>query len=206
MLNIAATDSTLLWQRYLSGDAKALENILRLHYNLLYKYGKQFTRDTEAVKDCIQDLFLFLWKNRTTINETPAVANYLVKSLRNRLRRHLSAKKLVLGSEDDFSFNMLPDQAASSEAKLVLEEESQALSLKIQRSIASLSRRQQEIIYLKFYLNANTKEISEIMGIGRQSIYNLLNEAINKLGNNDKKHFYDALSIAVIATFSEILK
>ncbi|MEZ2444594.1 RNA polymerase sigma factor [Chitinophaga sp. RCC_12] len=206
MPNIHVTDSTLLWQRYLSGDAKALENILRLHYNLLYKYGKQFTPDTEAVKDCIQDLFLFLWKNRTAINETPAVANYLVKSLRNRLRRHLSAKKLVLGSEDDFSFNMLPDQAASSEAKLVLQEESQTLAIKIQRSIASLSRRQQEIIYLKFYLNANTKEISEIMGIGRQSIYNLLNEAIKKLGNNDKKHFYDALSIAVIATFSEIVK
>jgi RNA polymerase sigma factor (sigma-70 family) len=200
------TDTTLLWKCYLSGDAKALENILRLHYNLLYKYGKQFTPDTEAVKDCIQDLFLFLWKNRSTISETPAVANYLVKSLRNRLRRHLSAKKLVLGGEDDFTFSMTPDHTATSEEKLIFQEESQALALRIQRSIATLSRRQQEIIYLKFYLNANTQEISEIMGIGRQSIYNLLNEAINKLGNNENKHFNDALSLAIVATFSGILK
>jgi RNA polymerase sigma factor (sigma-70 family) len=206
MLYLPKTDIALLWKRYLSGDAKALEHILRLHYNLLYKYGKQFTPDTESVKDCIQDLFLFLWKNRSTISETPAVSNYLVKSLRNRLRRHLSAKKLVLGGEDDFSFSSIPDHPISSETKLILQEASQELTLKIQRGIASLTRRQQEIIYLKFYLNASPKEIAEMMGIGRQSIYNLLNEAINKLGNIADLHFHDTLSMAILAAITGIIK
>jgi RNA polymerase sigma factor (sigma-70 family) len=206
MSDLPGTDIVLLWKRYLDGDAQALENILRIHYNLLYKYGKKFTPDAESVKDCIQDLFLFLWQNRNNISETPAVSNYLIKALRNRLRRHLSAKKLVLGGEEDFSFRSIPDNTASSEARLVSQEESNALTLKMREGIASLSHRQQEIIYLKFYLNVRPGEISEIMGIGRQSVYNLLNEAISRLGKIAEMHFNNALSLAILAAITAFLK
>jgi len=66
--DIASED---LWGLFLSGDAHALDVLVKRHYNLLYIYGSKFTYDTCLVKDCIQDLFLDLWRKRMSINHTP---------------------------------------------------------------------------------------------------------------------------------------
>ena len=61
------------WDLYLTGDAAALETLMKRHYQTLYNYGSRFTKDHELIKDHIQELFfrsgkivpvykaLFLW-------------------------------------------------------------------------------------------------------------------------------------------------
>lgn len=197
-------ESYNLWKRYLSGEGDALESILRNHYNLLVQYGKKFTDDTDLVKDCIQALFLSLWQNRVTIHETSSVPNYLLKSLRNRLQRELSKNKNVISIDDKFmEFKQNYRSELSPEAKLILEEQTYLLAEKVKLGIESLSRRQQEIIYLRFYLNATSEEISEIMGISRQSVYNLLNESIGNLKKISEIHFKTIFtSIVLIISIS----
>jgi RNA polymerase sigma factor (sigma-70 family) len=51
----------------------------------------------------------------------------------------------------------------------------------MRKVLASLSRRQQEVIYLRFYVDADLEEIAEIMSLNRQSVYNLLHDALKKL-------------------------
>jgi RNA polymerase sigma factor (sigma-70 family) len=201
-------ESCNLWKRYLSGEREALEDILRSHYNLLIQYGKKFTGDKSLVKDCIQDLFLSLWKNRNTIHETPSVANYLVKALRHKLQRKLSrSKNLISVDNGSLEFRNAFQTELSPEAKLILEEQTYLLAEKIKQGITSLSGRQQEIIYLRFYLNASAGEIAEIMGISRQSVYNLLNESIGRLKKISEAHFKAILaSVILIITTSSSMR
>src|SRR6185436_17141094 len=61
--------------------------------------------------------------------------------------------------------------------KQIAEEKGQ----KLRKTLSLLSKRQKEIIYLKYYQHLDHGQIAEIMNISRQSVYNLLHEVINKL-------------------------
>ncbi|MBO9205217.1 MULTISPECIES: RNA polymerase sigma factor [Niastella] len=183
-----------LWKQFLPGDHLALDTIVKRHYNLLYQYGCKFTRDAALVKDCIQDLFLYLWHRRNTINETASVEHYLMKALRRRLARALSKS----GSMEGIGFLEFKDVAASPDEQLIQQEQKAALADKIKKCILQLSRRQQEIIYLRFYLNASAADIADIMQLNRQSVYNLLNDALNKLRQHTGAYFKPAMALSII--------
>ena len=44
-----------------------------------------------------------------------------------------------------------------------------------------LPKRQREVIYLKYYYNLNTKQISEVMEVNYQSVVNFMHKAIKRL-------------------------
>lgn len=175
-------ENLVLWNNFRAGDADAFGELMRLHYNDLYNYGSRFTREAELVKDCIQDLFLVLWKNRTTINETSFVKYYLLKSLRRKLNKEITKRKNSLVTVySEFEFGGLFIHGQSVEQKIILEENLSALAIKMRRMLANLSRRQQEVIYLRFYMDADIEEIADIISLNRQSVYNLLHDALKRL-------------------------
>jgi RNA polymerase sigma factor (sigma-70 family) len=57
----------------------------------------------------------------------------------------------------------------------------------MRQALSGLSKRQQEVIYLRFYVDADIDEIAEIMGLNRQSVYNLLHEGLKKLKKSSGK-------------------
>lgn len=175
-----------LWNQFRSGNADAFGELIRIHYQDLFNYGTRFTKDEELVKDCIQDLFLALWKNRLTISETSFVKYYLLKSLRRGLNKAFDKRKHAgawneLYFEALFNEARLPQNTQSAENKIVMEEELSELSQKMRKVLANLSKRQQEVIYLRYYLDADIEEIAEIMSLNRQSVYNLLHDALKRL-------------------------
>lgn len=183
-----------LWTQFLPGDHLALDAIVKRHYNLLYQYGCKFTRDAALVKDCIQDLFLFLWYKRHAVNETASVEHYLMKALRRRLERALTKA----GSTQGMGFLDFKDAAATPDDHLIQQEQKTALADRIKKCILQLSKRQQEIIYLRFYLNASAADIADIMQLNRQSVYNLLNDALNKLRQQTGAYFKPAMALTII--------
>lgn len=166
------------WSDFLGGDKTALDRIVKTHYNLLYNYGRKFTADADLVKDCIQELFLTLWKNRSSLGLTASVRNYLLKAMRRRLQEALAkAGNRQVDAVEFLALSPYP----SPEADRLQQEHQAALNEKIVQAFSGLSRRQQEIIYLRFYLEADAMEIAHIMGLNRQSVYNLLKSALDRL-------------------------
>lgn len=191
------TNCEHLWNKFLQGDANALDALVKRHYNLLYQYGCRFTGDTGLVKDCIQDLFLFLWRKRLSIRETPSVRNYLVKALRRRLERALS-KNSASFMPGNGIIEFMAGYEPPAETGIIAKEQSAELVDTIRKGIASLSRRQQEIIHLRFYLNADAAEIADIMQLNRQSVYNLLHDAIRQLRVTSELHFKTVINISTL--------
>ncbi len=173
-------EDLVLWNKFRNGDAAAFGEIMHLHYNDLYNYGTRFTKETELVKDCIQDLFLTLWKNKSTINETSFIKYYLLKSLRRKLGKELDKKKYAYAYREP-EFENLFNETSTTEQAIELKETLSAFSLRVRKMLAHLSKRQQEVIYLRFYMDADIEEIAEIISLNRQSVYNLLHESIKKL-------------------------
>jgi RNA polymerase sigma factor (sigma-70 family) len=179
-------EDLFLWNEFRSGNAEAFGALIRVHYPDLFQYGTRFTKNKELVKDCVQDLFLELWANRETISETSFVKYYLLKSLRRRLNKKIGRSRYT-GSWEELHFESLFNGSPSIEVSIIREENLAELVRKMRQALAGLSKRQQEVIYLRFYLDADIDEIAEIIGLNRQSVYNLLHEGMKKLKNSSGK-------------------
>ena len=170
---------TALWQQLKNGEKQALEKIYRQEVKALLLYGKKFSNDEQLVEDCIQDLFIELWKNRATLGATNSIRPYLLISLRRKIIRNISQSKKRFSQNEPEEYQFQMDFAI--EDLIIQKELSTEQSAKLKTALASLSKRQQEALYLKYYSEMDYKDIAEIMGINYQSIRNLIFRALKLL-------------------------
>ncbi len=171
-----------LWEKFCKGDREALSVIYRGHIDHLYQYGMHFCRDSERVKDCLQDLFQTLWLDREQISSNVEnVKYYLIASLRRRLLRSLQKSKRNYTETvfDSFDFELIPPR----EDDIIQGETYQQHLYLLHKGIATLSRRQREAIYLRFYQNLSYDETAKLMSMKVESVYNLISKAVGLLKN-----------------------
>jgi RNA polymerase sigma factor (sigma-70 family) len=71
----------------------------------------------------------------------------------------------------------------SIETELILQEDQKQKVLRLNTLINALSARQREVIHLRFFDELDHDQIADMMGLNRQSVYNLLHETIRRLRN-----------------------
>lgn len=180
-------DEILYWQQLRDGQRSGLEGLYTSFSQELFRYGMAVQADRSLVKDCIQELFINLWKYRKTLKDTNNVKIYLCKSLSNRIFRELSLEK-KRNEHDPLEVY----ESLYSSQELPIEEEEVS---KLRDVVGKLPLRQREIIQYVFFDKLSSEEISDRMGIAVQSVYTLTWKAINKL----KKAFLFILSVLFIS-------
>ncbi|MFK7982653.1 MAG: RNA polymerase sigma factor [Saprospiraceae bacterium] len=169
----------LLWKQLKDGNKSALERIYSTYISSLLKYGRKFSRNDQVIEDCIQDLFIELWKNREGLGMTDSIQRYLLVALRRKVIRHIDkSKKRVSDTEPtelDFEVVIAVDQ------KLIALELSEERAAQVKAAMGNLSKRQKEVIYLKYVSGLDYEDIGEIMGLNYQSVRNLVSGALKKL-------------------------
>jgi RNA polymerase sigma factor (sigma-70 family) len=168
------------WNAFRAGDDAAFGEIAREHYRSLFNYGIKFSKDREFVKDCIQDLFLELWTKRETIGDTEFVKFYLLKSLRRKIHRE-SMRQNRLADEDELDFDAESAGETSIEEQIIAGETSEELIKTLNQQLVLLTKRQQEIIYLRFFENMDNESVAQVMSISKQAVANLLYRTIQEL-------------------------
>jgi RNA polymerase sigma factor (sigma-70 family) len=178
------------WLRRLQqNDEQALTAIMHHYYADLYNYGARFTADDAMVRDCIQEVFISLWQRRDNVTTILSPKYYLLRAVKNKVLKALHKNKTradgiqLQGDEYDFHLEF------SVERFIVEKQVSDEKAAALRRTLEKLSRRQQEVIYLKYYQHLDHAQIAELMNISRQSVYNLLHESILKLRNLWKVEF-----------------
>ena len=167
------------WRRFKDGDIKALESIYRQHIESLMHYGLRITPDTDLIKDSMQDLFIELWKSRENLADTHEPKFYLFRALRNKLSRALSQQSFVSEGEMQLSTQYL--QTEHIELEIAAREQELQNRLTLQQSLEKLPKRQQEVIYLRFYHNFPYEIIASTMDMNYQSVLNLVQRALKNL-------------------------
>ncbi len=69
-----------LWKRFLKGDDRAYTELYNLYIDDLFAYGMHFTTNRESVKDCIQEVFISLYKDRSKQRKVNNIKSYLFVS------------------------------------------------------------------------------------------------------------------------------
>ena len=129
-----------LWERFCKGDRDALGTIYRGNVDDLFHYGMHFCRDSEMVKDCLQDLFQCLCLEREHISsDVQNIRYYLLCSLRRRLLRSLIKyrKSTINSLSSSFDFELIPPQ----EEIIIQNETYHQQVTQLRDGIATLTRR-----------------------------------------------------------------
>ena len=173
-------DEAELWNSFRSGKREALDSIFERYARALYSYGRNITADQDLISDSLQDLFLELWITRSRLStEVNSIKYYLIKALRRKILRKLSAARAQAGQpipenySDEIEFNI--------ESNLIQAQLSKELASQLKTSVASLSKGQQEAIYLRFYENMSYDEVASVMHTNVKAVYNLIGKAIHSL-------------------------
>lgn len=175
----AEFDNTLLWAAVQAGDSAAFQHVVESYYSKLFSYGAKFTKDQELVKDCIQDVFVEVWSRRERLSAVESILGYLLKSLRRRIARQRERNRFLL--LDEFDETLPFGIEFSFEASLIADQTQQEHIRQLTRLLEQLPKRQKEVIYLRYYQQLDYPEIAELMGLSRQTVYNHMTDALNKL-------------------------
>lgn len=167
-------------QRLQYHDEQALAAIIRKYYASLYNYAARFTQNDALIKDCIQEVFISLWQRRETAASILSPKYYLLRAVKNKVLKSLhqgDRKTAAIDHNDEYEFF----QEYSIEKLIIDKQMSDEQAAMLRKTLSQLSKRQHELIYLKFYQHLDHAQIAELMNISRQSVYNLLHETIQKL-------------------------
>lgn len=190
------TNDTVIWNEFRKGNERAFSLLFFKYSDLLLSYGYALTKDRELIKDCIQELFLDIWKRREQLGDLEKVNHYLLKAFRRILLRRArqDEKRRYMHNFADEYFDLPTDE------QIVLSEAEHFRSEYLADKINHLPQRQKEIIYLKYYQNLSYAEIGEIMGLQQQAAWNLFSRAVNKLREMipNRRYILPALFLAVI--------
>ena len=188
---------SLLWKDFLNGSQPALSKVYLNNVNDMYAFGCKFTVDKSLVKDCIQDIFITIIQNRTKLSETKNVKGYLFKSLKRKIikesvRKHKFEEIIERG---DYRFEIEFENLDQSEFEM---DKYSVKTLAVRSAVESLTSRQKEALYLRFYFGLSHKEISDILHLTEQSSRSLVSRAINKMRSiiqSDKKRISNILFV-----------
>lgn len=169
-----------LWLDIKDGNEQALADLFRLYYSRLYNYGMKIVTNQEFIKDCIQELFLTLWDSKNSINDAYSVKSYLFSSLRRTIFRKLKKNRTTYERNKKYVENHFTEPL-NVEQLIVHFEVEQESKKQLRKAIDHLGGRQKEAIYLKYYDGLSNAEIADVMGINRQSVYNHVSGAIQRL-------------------------
>ena len=167
------------WESLKTGNINALEALYNLHVDGLFSYGVVLCRDADKVKDCIHDLFVYVWNFRERLSVPGSTKAYLMVSLRRRLFD--KGPKINELTTDMDAVDQAGIVTESHEHRWIQHEDASARQMQLESALGRLSERQREIIYMKYYQQMDYEEIGSIMELNYQSARNLVTRALTSL-------------------------
>ena len=170
-----------IWEAFKKGSKAAFIFIYECYFDALYAYGHQFSRDSEMVKDCIQELFEEINGSKERLSHTNSIRHYLYKALKYKILRALKKQSKVVSAQHyphglSFDFEISVEQSIIN--RQLREEKIQSLN----KAIARLTDRQKEVIFYFFYEEFDMEQIQEIMHFKSvKAAQNIVYKAIKQL-------------------------
>ncbi len=182
MVNYQTESDPGLWILLREGDFQAFEQLYIRHFHHLYLYSFKLTKEKQVSLDCLQDLFAQIWARKERLKIVQSVRFYIMKWLKRDIIRLLGNKnyhQLVYLDSEGVRLNGMAVEYSPEEEEFIKYRAKQ-----IRRAIDQLTKREREVVYLRFLMEMAYDEICEIMNLSYQVVMNYIQRALKSLRNN----------------------
>jgi RNA polymerase sigma-70 factor (ECF subfamily) len=162
-----------------AGNYKAFDAMFVAYADPLCAYAYGLLRSRDDAQEIVQDLFLWIWENRTGWDVPGELRTYLYRSVRNRAisrMRHRRVQHLFrLRSAATDSLEM-PPRAVLPDAQDRLE--AAELSRAIVRALETLPERCRQVFLLSRQHHMSYAEVAQVMQISPKTVENHMARAL----------------------------
>ena len=170
------------WQLLADGERQGLYKCFDIFYDDLYRFGLVLYKNPELVKECINNLFIELWKIKHKLSEVNNIQQYVLTIFKRILY------KTYLKYNSEMQFELLEENILeagliqqSYESILIASQQDEHLKKRLQKALNQLSPRQKEIIRMRYFEHLSIDEIAEKTGLTERTIYNTIYNSIKVL-------------------------
>lgn len=167
-VDFAKSTDKELWKAFKNGDETAFIHLYNQYATVLFNYGCQFTPDKEMVKDCLQDFFIYLRKNRTGFSETGFIKMYLFKAFKRRVVDYLKKHNKECKNNETFLFFQFPVELSSEITYINRQIEDEQIDT-LNKTLQALDTKEREAIYYFYYEGISYGQIAEIFNFSHVS-------------------------------------
>lgn len=171
---------TLLWKALRTGNLDAFTDVYKAYYQFLFSYAIRLCGNKDLSKDCIHELFLELWRDRTRLPEVQHIGAYLRTILQRKLTREIRKNSSAFPGSD-YEEREGDAFQCSYEDLMVQLQSKEEMKEKVRRALIRLSPRQLEIIRMKFFEDKTYDEIAAATSVAPRTIYNQVYTALKTL-------------------------
>jgi len=178
--SLAAADALLL-TRLRANDEHALETIVHTHATTLTRFAYNVVHSPDLAADLVDDLFVWLWEHRATLEIHGTIRGYLFSAIRHRaLNARRDTPSRIAWTDrhagDPTAAGLsgtTPDPAADLEV--------QELGTLLRAAIDRLPERRRTAVLLRWIQEMTYAEIAEVMGTSVIAVKQQLNRALHDL-------------------------
>lgn len=174
------SESSGCWKRIKLDDKTGLEELYALFAHEMMAFGLSVVPDRNVVKDCIQELFIEIWRYRKNDTVVKNVKVYIFKALANKIKKEITREKKRNAKDQELAANALYFENEAEAGVIHLHQEENP-NQKLSEAMSKLPPRQMEVIRYLFFENLPNEQIAKLMGINVQSVYTLSWKAICNL-------------------------
>lgn len=163
-MNIVYNNDADLIKSLKKGEKSAYNYLVDTYHQRLCTYAYGLTRDYDLSEDIVQNVFVYIWKNRQKLKDQFSVKNYLYRAVYNEFIDQYRKKKAVTALEKkyiDALTQITEDQEEDSLEKL--------LAL-VKQEIENLPPKCKQTFLLSKQEGLTNIEISEYLNISIKSV------------------------------------
>jgi RNA polymerase sigma-70 factor (sigma-E family) len=131
------------------------------HWYQLVRLATLLTRDASVAEELVQDAFVSLHRRWDSLTDPAAAHGYLRTTVINNARSALRHR----GVEERYRQPGPPDPAGPEERAVQATEDARVLA-----ALRTLSRRQQEVLVLRYYADLSEQDIASTLGLTRGAV------------------------------------
>jgi RNA polymerase sigma-70 factor (ECF subfamily) len=177
-------EETTLIQRAINGEAAAWEPLMLAHQEPVFRLAYLFLGDADDAEDITQETFLRAYRNLKRFDPTRPLRPWLLSIAANLAKnRHRSAARYLAALTR--SFRADPPAALDVEGNAMQDLDADHLW----KAVRQLNADDQQIIYLRFFLDLSTVETSQALDVAEGTVKSRLNRAVGRLRLIIKNNF-----------------
>lgn len=162
-----------LLRRIRAGDRQACTDLIDKHYQQVYWYLLDLSKNQEQAADLTQDTFAKAWQALPSFRGDSSFRTWLFAIGRNEFLLQLRTQGRAPELAEYLDLEILPDPAPSAEERY----SSSDLAQQVREQVQRLPGKYREVVALHYFARLSFREVAAVLGIPPGTVKSRINQA-----------------------------